>query len=438
MRLFISVLAKIKKLHTNIGVRIVQIITIALLTLFISTTYMSFKDDLSNKISDITSNENIIVTQLISRTLNNSFFKVTTNHRNITTSEYEIKICDSTSCLDFNFLNLKSLIYEILPDHLKLSVHIEDKLLFTNTEDVYLQYFDSYLLNGKFNLRIGLKIKDNYIMELRKGVINYYKRYLLFVLSIFICLFYIHKMHQYLTSKHSEEMYLKKILNFRTEIQRKEWEIKFSKKKDLEINLLFMKSAQVITEQNVIDSVKKYTNTAYHKILLDQDELEIIALNNFKNDFETRFSLNNITSQNIKFDIEYEGERILFHSKALFYQIIYSLLIYVTFFITKELGLKANKISVYINGSEDSREISVNLPAMTISTKQQLLSDCYQFFITHANPFILDIRIIFSLLDDIGFNCIVKNNSIKITEKQLENHNSIGQVIEFNKHKKIH
>ena len=128
MKLFISVLAKIKKLHTSVGVRTVQIIAIALLVLFVSTTYLSFKHDLSKKISDITSNENIIVTQLISRTLNNYFFKVTANHQNITTSEYEIKICDSTSCLNFNFLNLKSLIYEILPEHLKLSVHIEDKL----------------------------------------------------------------------------------------------------------------------------------------------------------------------------------------------------------------------------------------------------------------------------------------------------------------------
>lgn len=438
MKLFISVSSNIKKLNASIGVRTVQIITIALLVLFVSMTYLSFKHDLSKKISDITSNENIIVTQLISRALNNYFFKVTANHQKITTSEYEIKICDPTSCLNFNFLNLKSLIYEILPEHLKLSVHIENKLLFTNTEDINLQYFNSYLLNGKFNLRIGLKITDNYIMELRKEVINYYKRYLLFVLSILICMFYINKMHQYLTNKNREKEYLKKILNFKTELQQKEWEVKFSKEKDLEINLLFMKSAQAITEQNVANSAKKYTNTEYHKILLDPDELEVVALSNFKNDFEARFSLNNITSQSIEFDVEYEGEQILFHSKALLYQITYSLLIYVTFFITKELGLKRNKVSVYIKASENHREISVNLPEVAISTKQQLLSDCYKFFITHANPFILDIRIIFSLLDDIGFDCIVKNHSIKITEKQLENRESGGKVIEFNKHKKIH
>ena len=165
MKLFISVFAKIKKLHTGVGVQTVQIITAALLVLFVSTTYLSFKHDLSKKISDVITNENIIVTQLISRTLNNYFFKVTEDHQNITTSEYEIKICDPTSCLNFNFLNLKSLIYEILPENLKLSVHIGDKLLFTNTEDINLQYFNSYLLNGKFNLRIGLKIEDNYIIE---------------------------------------------------------------------------------------------------------------------------------------------------------------------------------------------------------------------------------------------------------------------------------
>ena len=65
---------------------------------------------------------------------------------------------------------------------------------------------------------------------------------------------------------------------------------------------------------------------------------------------------------------------------------------------------------VFLDIQLHNRIITIRVVNLRLNNKKDLFTKAQMFFNTHSNPFILDIRVVFSILEASNFKCIVENN----------------------------
>lgn len=377
--------------------------------------------EIDKQIYLVLSNEKDKITSLLNNKYNYLFRNIAPSKCNLFIDDKSIRVCDKGNCYHYDLSLLRKYISEHIPDYLDINLFLSNDLVFVNTSRTDLIYFSSFILNNQIEVMLGINISKNLRNDLYRQILKNYQ-----ILYFFIILFATAMSVYYLINKSLiKSYYLQKYSNIIQKIKIKEkqklWEQNASKEAELKINMIFAKEAKSLDHNNLGNIIKNYKNFPYAIILLNADNKEKIEINlvEFKNDFCNIFN----DSYDTKISINIRVANILFNSKALFYQLFYSIIKYLVFFIKSNNLIVDNSINIDI-----FEEVIISLPKGLINNKKELYSKSQRFFASHCNSFILDIRIVFLLLEYFDMNFYIIEGCIFIKKKTSENN-----VIQFQK-----
>jgi hypothetical protein len=398
-------------------------------------TYQHYQKDVNERIGFTFKEYEVKVEQLITNYIKRILFILNAkNDHSIILNAENIVICSNNNCIEHDIVLLRAIISQELPKHLECKIYLNNNLVFSNTKKESTKSNFIKILN-QIILKTELSISNTYKQQIIDNIVAPYKNTSIFtviilIISIIITVFDNVRIKKYFQAKYYKILQKKKLAE-----KQQQWEMVYSKKKDLEINALFSQaiSTYILKNQNnneenfIYQHILINKQTPYSIVLMQQENSEQVILSKLTEDFTARFSLYNISSQNIIFHITAQGATIEFCSRAALYQIIYSVLLYITY-ITKYYNKKEqSKIMVNISG-ENNNKILFSIPDCGINSKKDLCSKINDFFSSHCNPFILDIGIVFLLLESYGYECNYENNQLllnKITQLKLVENNII-------------
>ena len=206
----------------------------------------------------------------------------------------------------------------------------------------------------------------------------------------------------------------------------------FNKQKDLEINCLFAQEANrvalsVVHSSDQVDVIKDrklkiYGDKLPCSIVLFQDNhIEEINTSKLIDLFTDRFNKEN---DNISVVISSEIQIVRFTSQAALYQVIYSMINYLIFLLHKQSVTVKHNIKLTISSIEQRIQLRWEYDGLPIVEEKELFKLSNHFFQTHANPFLLNLHQIFSILRMYGFDC-------KVYHRQYNTSNNKWNIIEM-------
>ena len=217
--------------------------------------------------------------------------------------------------------------------------------------------------------------------------------------------------------KNFDETYKTELTLKEDKLMKKIWNLEYSITKEAELNYLFSREANKLamiiqeienTDFNHKNKFLPYTIPLYRKT----NELENIDTTELAEIFTSRFSE---IKDNIFVNIQSFEPYIQFASKAALYQIIYSIISYITFILSDQYNDK-HEVRLIIKSNKKVVELLFEYGGSPITGEKELFKMANIFFKKHANPFLLNINQVFSILKDNGFDCNVKNNRHNIIE----------------------
>lgn len=354
-----------------------------------------------------------------------------------------IKICQKSKCFNYNLFKFAALIDKFIPKFIYYKIELNKKNLYANTKIQDYEVEKTYHISKYTQLTIALTIDQRFW---QKEEFNIKKSFytlslasiislLLFYILSQLILKYSNKLYQlYYNSKHQEILaqlnteHQQQLKNNEVLLMEKIWNINFNRQKDIEINHLLAHAANQIAygkqdKLNLIDQVPCSI------ILYQPDCQERINVNKLVNIFTDRFTEEAV---NILINISSSSNVVYFSSQAALYQIIYSLISYL-FFLLQQLPTAVQyQINLSIEIIEKRLKLYFTYSGTPINSEEELFSLSNKYFKTHANPFLLTINQIFSILRTNGFNCKVsssKFNIIEITEKEPEYKSTHDNVV---------
>lgn len=421
----------VKQNYASIIRLIAKIVIFLSICMIIWLLYTGYKSDFNDNIVDILEKQNLKLNRLIDSKINHLLSNLEYQEAIITVDSQNIKICNQRNCIYYSIFLLRSLILEELHELLKCKIYINKTLIFDDYYQGVTSYSKSFISKNKITLQVDLAISDKYIQYIQHNIYKKYQRItiILFVISIFLYL--LCKVHKYVTKFYYQNKYYRIIQNIKFLQKQKDWAINYSKKADLAINLIFTNAVKSILGRNgqlYYPDIPNISKIPYY-IILFQESSHKVCLKKLSDNFQTRFGIHEISNEQIQLEIIYKNQEIIFCSEAFLYQIIYSLVSYIIYLEKQSINSKKRKILLEIEGYHSDRRISITTPSVNFSNNKELFKKASTFFSTHANLFILDIRIVFSILELDNFECTVNYNKILITERKIKSINSKGSNI---------
>lgn len=330
-------------------------------------------------------------------------------------SNYTIDACYKEKCKSFNLLKFGSILDRIIPEYIFYKIKLNESLIYSNTKLPSYEIENSHLLNEQTILTIGLSISEVFWqkkqLEIRKPYKNIFIASLVFIalngmLFKYLLRFYGTKIYQYYKKVFSsqEEVLLNKI-----------WSQEYKRKKELELNYLFIKKANklILSNEEMTGSESSILNLPCNISLYQKDHSEKVSIIELKCFFSEIFNL----EKNISISLVSQNDTIDFQSKELLYQILHSIFNYIVFCFEKTKNLENTaEVKCYI-GQES---LKFECKGFSILQGDEGNIQTNQFFKNHANVFILSLEQIFSILEQLKFKCMIKNGDeislIKIQE----------------------
>lgn len=431
MKLFEKLAKKKQSITIIVFIKIAIFCCICAIT---SLLYISYKKDVNDDVIDVMKQQTAKLTKLIDTKLGYLIRRLDYQYDSIKVENQHIIICNKKTCIHYSVFLLKSLILEEMENFVTSKVYINDVLVFDNYFKNSTSYFNSIAIKKDAVLKIDIAISDEHAQRMESEVYTKYKRitFALFVISLLM--YIMSKIHQYTVKLYYQRKYYRIIQNIKFLQKEKEWEIEYSQKADVRINLIFTEMAKDILDrkkQLYYPNIPSKGKLPYCIILFQENESNQVCLKKLSEIFQERFNANNYK---VKLEILYQHEEIKFFSDAFLYQVIYSLLLYVIHLEKQNIGHKSSQILLEINALEPNRKISISTSNLIFKNKKELFKEAFIFFATHSNPFILDIRVVFSILELNNFDCEIKNNTIIISERNIVSVNTKGSnIVQFKK-----
>lgn len=372
----------------------------------------------------------------------------------INTNASDLEVC-SDKCINYNLFRFGALIDQYIPEFIYYKIELNKKFLYSNIKIHNYQIEKIYHLNDYNQFNISLAIDKLYSNKLEAENKKPLWIITLFAIANILLLHILSKisfksfnkeyMLQY-RNKYKEELdklkydYNKELNSCKTYLMNKIWNINFNKQKDLEINCLLALEANQIAliDENANDQdtiikdcrLKNSSDKVPCSIILYQEgkieEINVVKLIELFND---RF---NQEDENISVQIISREKVVYFSSKASLYQIIYSLISYLILVINKQLPTAKHNIKLVIKNTERAIQLRFEYDGFPITEEKELLKMSNYFFKTHANPFLLNINQVFSILRINGFDCNISYDQLNIIDisqaKQKYKQQIIGET----------
>ncbi len=338
---------------------------------------------------------------------------------NVTISNHSVNACYKEKCKNYNLLKFGSILDRNIQEYIFYKIKLNEALIYSNTKLPSYEIERSHLLNEQTILTVGLSINEvfwqNKQLEIREPYKNIFIASLVFIaLSgvLFKCLlrFYGIKIYHYFKKifLSQEEVLLNKI-----------WNQEFKRKKELELNYLFIKKANklILSNEGMTGSESDILSLPCNISLYQKNHSEKVSIVELKGFFSEMFSL----EKNISISIVSQNDTVDFQSKELLYQILNSLFNYLIFCFKKTKSLEnAAEIKCYIN----HESLRLECKGFSILQGSDVNTQNMQFFKDHANVFILGLEQIFNMLDKLKFKYEIKNGDEIILIKLQEMDNS--------------
>jgi hypothetical protein len=319
-------------------------------------------------------------------------------------SNYTIDACYKEKCKSFNLLKFGPILDRTIPEYILYKIKLNEALIYSNTKLPSYEIENSHLLNEQTILTIGLSISEVFWqkkqLEIREPYKNIFIASLVFIalngiLFKYLLRFYGTKIYQYYKKIFfsQEEVLLHKI-----------WSQEYKRKKELELNYLFIKKANklILSNEGMTGSESSILSLPCNISLYHKDHSEKVSIIELKCFFSEIFNL----EKNFSISLVSQNDTIDFQSKELLYQILYSIFNYLAFCFEKTKNLENTaEVKCYI-GQES---LKFECKGFSILQGDEGNIQTNQFFKNHANVFILSLEQIFSILEQLKFKCMIKN-----------------------------
>lgn len=372
----------------------------------------------------------------------------------------------------FNLIKYYKELNKHIPNFLIYRIEINNQLLHTNTKTRYLKpniFNKKHYLNKNIFFATWLDITDTFWLEKKRIIHEQFLLTSLILCGVFlflVAIYYISlkKLENFYSKNYKERLkteieqlknyHSKELKTAQTNLLNKIWNYDFNRKQDIDLNFLFAQEANKIAYmesyggdiQNIIEekgiqaickdmpcSIVLYNNQIVNQEFVNVEDLIKVFNGRFKNE-----------SEKIAFSISANTKEFVFKSKAAIYQILYSIITYLIFFVSEQAKTDNYNVQVTILQTKKGLSLNFAYDGSIVHSEKQLFSLTDNFFKAHANPFILNLNQIFKILKDDGFDYLIrynKTNTIEITQKSeahIASHQN-GNVISLdfvNKEKK--
>lgn len=366
----------------------------------------------------------------------------------------DLRICRD-QCVEYSIFRFGNIIDKHIPEFIHFKIELNKNLLYSNFRENNYQLEKVYHINSGHQLVIGVSIdkvfEDNLANDITKPF--WIISYIVFASAILIyflygllikCILKSYKLDYQLHRKEEIEYINKQhtvaINECKSSLMNEIWNKNFVKQRDLEINYLFaLEANRLALEENpdydkdfiVTGRIKQFQHKVPCSIVLYQvNQREEIYVKELIDLLTARFEQDN---QGIKIEISSDIKITYFCTKVALYQIIYSFICYLVFVLEKQ-SVNSNKyIKIIITNVDEAASLKIEYGGMSIKDRNELLKLSTGFFQSHANPFILNINKILSLLESSNFTCNIsynKSNLIEIFKKS-------SQAVDSNKKNNI-
>jgi len=409
-----------------------RLIVFVIYTITLTIIYIHLNIEYRNRKEEILSEYHKII-------FNHSFNKLsdllkqlppdsTSTGSSISIDRSDIQSCYKQQCIKNNLFEFASIFNRYIPEFISYKIEVNKQLLHRNNkvDDYELEKTD--YINNHNQLSISLSASSKYWDSIRHQTFRPF--FVTFIsLSLVSILFVIsiglvekpikkqYKCYYEAQQKNFEETYKTELTLKEDKLMKKIWNLEYSITKEAELNYLFSREANKLamiiqeienTDFNHKNKFLPYTIPLYRKT----NELENIDTTELAEIFTSRFSE---IKDNIFVNIQSFEPYIQFASKAALYQIIYSIISYITFILSDQYNDK-HEVRLIIKSNKKVVELLFEYGGSPITGEKELFKMANIFFKKHANPFLLNINQVFSILKDNGFDCNVKNNRHNIIE----------------------
>lgn len=406
-------------------VLVIYTITLVIIYIHLNNEYKNKKEEILNEYHKIIFNHSFnklsdLLRQLPSDSINTG--------SSISIDRSDIQSCYKQQCVKNNLFEFASIFSKYIPEFICYKIEVNKQLLHRNNkvDDYELEKTD--YINNHNQLSISLSANSKYWDSIRHQTfrpffftfISLSVVSILFVISVGFIEKYIKNLYRSYyeaQQKNFEETYKAELTLREDKLMKKIWNLEYSITKEAEFNYLFSREANKLamiiheienTDFNHQNKFLPYTIPLYRKT----KELENIDTTELSEIFTSRFSE---IKYNILLNIQSFEPYIKFASKAALYQIIYSVISYITVILSEQYNDKP-EIKLIIKSNSKAVQLLFEYGGSPITAEQDLFKMANIFFKKHANPFLLNINQVFSILRDNGFDCNVKYNRCNIIE----------------------
>jgi hypothetical protein len=356
----------------------------------------------------------------------------------------DIKICRG-QCVEYSIFRLGNVIDKHIPEFIHFKIELNKNLLYSNFKEDGYQLEKVYHINSGHQFVIGISIDKVFGEKLASDIIQPFWTISYIILTSSILVYFLygllikHILKSYLLDYqlHSQreiecinKQHAVEIDECKSSLMNEIWNKNFVKQKDLEINYLFALEANRIALVENPDCDEDFIGTGrikqfQHKVpcsivLYQVNQREEIYVKELVDLFTSRFEQDN---KSIKIEIVSAIKVTYFCTKVALYQIIYSFICNLAFVLNKQSATSNKYIKVSIINIDEEASIKIEYNGIAVKDKNELIKLSTGFFQSHANPFILNINKVLSLLESNNFTCNIENNesnTIQISKKSLQ------------------
>ena len=420
-----SSIISLQKNWLRLIVFVIYTITLAIIYFHLNNEYRNRKEEILSGYHKIIFNHSFNKLNDLLRQLP---YDSTGTGSSISIDRSDIQSCYKQQCVKNNLFEFASIFNKYIPEFISYKIEVNKQLLHRNNKVDDYELEKTNYINNHNQLSISLSANSKYWDSIRYQTFRPF--FITFItLSLIVILFVIsigliekrmknlYKSYYEAQQKSFEETYKTELTLKEDKLMKKIWNLEYSITKEAEFNYLFSreanKLAMIIQEMENTDFNHKnkflpYTIPLYRKTT----ELENIDTAELAEIFTSRFSE---IKDNILLNIQSFAPHIKFASKAALYQIIYSVISYITLILSEQYNDK-HEIRLIIKSNNKAVQLLFEYGGSPITEEQDLFKMANIFFKKHANPFLLNVNQIFSILRDDGFDCNVKNNRCNIIE----------------------
>ena len=361
----------------------------------------------------------------------------------INIDDTNIQTCYETQCIKSDLFELASIIDQFIPHYINYKIEVNKRLLHYNNKIQNYCFEKIYHINKHNQIIVTLSLDPKYLNRIRAQIYMPFGIIVICLIFLFMLVIIatrsIYKSNKKFYSSYYKDLYdaeLEKaeknfkflLLEKENSLMKKIWNLEYKEEKDIELNHLFAqeinKLAMIIQKAdglNVADSVSNTILPCSLILYFLDNKQEKISIKDLVEIFSKRFIK---SEENISFDFVSDEGNINFASKASLYQIIYSVLIYISFILKEQSSNLRYNIKLDIMNKQEGLCLLFKFDGNPMQNEEELFTYSTGFSKRHINPFLLSINQIFFVLREDSYECSVgrnKTNFIKIVKKNIAN-----------------